>query len=280
VSPAARPEAFRVDAGGLALAGEASGAGPPIVLLHGLTASRDFVVHGSRTLEREGFRQIAYDARGHGESDPATPGAGYEYADLAADLAAVIDAQVGEERFVLAGHSMGAHTAIAYALADAGLLAGLVVIGPVFLDTYDQEVLKRWDRLADALETGGIDEFVNTVVHGLDPQWQESVGRFTRARMQKHRHLDAVAHALREVPRSKPLDSMSQLEGLDVPALVVASHDVADPHHPYAVAEAYAERLPRARLISEADGESPLAWQGGRLSREIASFGREVGVLA
>ena len=57
-----------------------------------------------------------------------------------------------------------------------------------------------------------------------------------------------------------------------MPALVVASHDEADPGHPYAVAAAYAEALPRARLISEEQGESPLAWQGGKLSRAIADF--------
>ena len=62
------------------------------------------------------------------------------------------------------------------------------------------------------------------------------------------------------------------------PALVVASRDSADPGHPYAVSAAYAERLPEARLISEAEGESPLAWQGGRLSREIASFCAEPAV--
>jgi hypothetical protein len=38
------------------------------------------------------------------------------------------------------------------------------------------------------------------------------------------------------------------------------------------VAATYAESLPEARLISEAEGESPLAWQGGRLSREIDAF--------
>ena len=38
------------------------------------------------------------------------------------------------------------------------------------------------------------------------------------------------------------------------------------------MAEAYAAKLPRARLVVEGKGESPLAWQGGRLSREIATF--------
>ena len=57
-----------------------------------------------------------------------------------------------------------------------------------------------------------------------------------------------------------------------MPALVVASHDEADPGHPRAVAEAWSERLPEARLVGEEPGSSPLAWQGGRLSREIAAF--------
>ena len=55
------------------LRGSAAGEGTPIVLCHGLTASRRYVVHGSRVLERAGHRVITYDARGHGESDPAPP---------------------------------------------------------------------------------------------------------------------------------------------------------------------------------------------------------------
>jgi pimeloyl-ACP methyl ester carboxylesterase len=96
--------------------------------------------------------------------------------------------------------------------------------------------------------------------------------RISCERIAEHRHPEAVVQAIREVSRSSPFESISELEFIDVPALVVASHDDADPGHPYAVAAAYAERLPRARLISERDGESPLAWQGGRLAREIAGF--------
>jgi hypothetical protein len=50
----------------------------------------------------------------------------------------------------------------------------------------------------------------------------------------------------------------------------VASRDEADPEHPFALAEAYAAAIPGARLVSEEEGESPLAWQGGRLSAVIA----------
>jgi len=257
--------------------GEVAGEGPAIVLCHGITATRRYVVHGSRVLERAGHTVVTYDARGHGESDPAPEDQGYGYPQLVADLQAVLAVAVGEE-FVLAGHSMGAHTAVAYALRHPHRLGGLVLIGPVYMGEIPVETLEYWDGLAAALETGGVDGFLDYLdrEQGIDPAWRDSVLRFTRERMLQHRHLDAVVEALRQVPRSRPFGTMAELESLQVPTLVVASHDAADPGHPRQVAEAYVEHLPRARLTSEAEGESPLAWQGGRLSREIAAFCAEL----
>jgi pimeloyl-ACP methyl ester carboxylesterase len=264
---------FEVARDGAVLAGEADGDGPPILLVHGLTATRRYIVHGSRALPRAGFRTIAYDARGHGVSDPAPAGGGYGFDDLAADLAAVIEAQAPGERCVLAGHSMGAHTIAALALEDPDRLAGIVIIGPATLGgTPDEASLAYWDALADGLESGGVEGFVASYDRDLDPAWRDTLLRITRERLSRHRHPEAVAQALREVPRSSPFDDVSELELTDIPALVVASHDEADPGHPYAVADAWAERLPRGSLISEPPGASPLAWQGGRLSREIAAF--------
>ena len=57
-----------------------------------------------------------------------------------------------------------------------------------------------------------------------------------------------------------------------MPVLVVASHDEFDPGHPREVAERWTEAIPGAELIGEEKGQSPLAWQGGMLSREIDSF--------
>jgi pimeloyl-ACP methyl ester carboxylesterase len=254
--------------------GEVAGEGTPIVLCHGITATRRYVHHGSRALERVGHRVVSYDARGHGESDPSPDGEGYGYPWLVADLERVLAAEAGEGPFLLAGHSMGAHTAVTYALRHPERLSGLVVIGPVYVGEISARSLIYWDGLAAALESGGVEGFVDYIGghQTINPAWRDSVLGFTRARMLLHRHPEALVEALREVPRSRPFEAIEELEGLDVPALVVASHDDADPGHPYAAAVAYAERLPRARLIGEREGESPLAWQGGRLSREIASF--------
>jgi pimeloyl-ACP methyl ester carboxylesterase len=263
---------------GLTIRGESAGEGPAIVLCHGITATRRTVVHGSRRLERGGYSVVSYDARGHGESDPAPVGEGYGYPQLVGDLESVIAAAVGEGPLILAGHSMGAHTAVAYALRHPERLAGLVVIGPSYTGEISAATLDYWDGLSAALETDGVDGFVDYIdrVQGINPAWRNSVLRFTRERMLRHKHLDALVIALREVPRSRPFEALQELEGLDLPALVVASHDDADPGHPYAAASAYAERLPQAHLISEAKGQSPLAWQGGRLSREIADFAADL----
>jgi 3-oxoadipate enol-lactonase len=257
------------------LRGSAAGEGSPIVLCHGLTASRRYVVHGSRSLERAGHRVITYDARGHGESDPAPAEQSYGYPELIGDLERVVDAEVGEkQRFLLGGHSMGAHTAVGYALAHPERLSGLVIIGPTYTGKISADSLVYWDGLATALETGGIDGFVDYLGResSTGEAWRDSVARISAERMQLHRDPQELARALRETPASRPFGSLEDLAGLDVPALVVASGDEADPGHPYAVAEAYAAALPRARLISEDEGQSPLAWQGGRLSREIALF--------
>ncbi len=90
--------------------------------------------------------------------------------------------------------------------------------------------------------------------------------------MERHEHLDAVAAALREVPRSAAWDGLGRLDGLDVPVLIVASRDEIDPMHPLAVAREYERRLPRAELVVEEEGKSPLAWQGARLSTAIGDF--------
>ena len=86
-----------------------------------------------------------------------------------------------------------------------------------------------------------------------------------------------MADALRAVPRSRPFDSLDELGAIDVPTVVVASNDEADPEHPEAVGEAYAQAIAGARLITDEPGRSPVAWQGSQLSRLIAEVAAEAG---
>jgi pimeloyl-ACP methyl ester carboxylesterase len=260
-----------VERDGVALAVEEAGPadGLPVVLLHGLTATRRYVVMGSKALERGGHRVVSYDARGHGRSSAARS---YRYEDLADDLLAVMDA-CELERAVLAGASMGAHTLLRVAVRAPERVAGVVAITPAFDPDLPAD-LERWDALAHGLRSGGIEGFVSA--YGVEAEvpdaWVETVRTVLRQRLAQHEHLDAVADALQQVPRSRPFDALAELGAISVPAVVVASRDEADPGHPLAVGEAYAAAIPGARLVMEDPGRSPLAWQGGQLSKVIADL--------
>jgi pimeloyl-ACP methyl ester carboxylesterase len=266
---------------GLALSGEQSGQGTAIVLLHGLTATRRYVVMGSRSLERSGHRVLAYDARGHGRSDPA-PDRAYGYEHLAGDLLAVLDA-AGLERPMLAGASMGAHTAVRFALEHRERVAALAIITPAYEPSLPrvQEELARWDALACGLRRGGVEGFIRAYdLSSVPPPWRKTVETVLRQRLSAHEHPDAVADALEVVPRSRPFEDMGELIGIDVPTVVVASRDEADPGHPLAVGERYARAIPDARLVVEdstprpgrSGASSPIAWQGGQLSTVLAEL--------
>jgi pimeloyl-ACP methyl ester carboxylesterase len=262
---------------GVTLSGQESGAGPAIVLLHGLTATRRYVVMGSRTLEREGYRVVSYDARGHGRSTAALDPVAYGYDRLARDLEAVLDA-LELDRAVLAGASMGAHTALRLALHHPERVAALGLITPSF----DPDLplgtgaLAGWDALADGLREGGVEGFVAAYDFSeLPGEWRETVERVVRQRLSAHEHPEAVADALEVVPRSRPFESVAELADIDVPTVVVASRDEADPGHPLAVGERYAQAIPHARLVVEDAGpppRSPVAWQGGQLSKVLAEL--------
>jgi hypothetical protein len=104
----------------------------------------------------------------------------------------------------------------------------------------------------------------------VPPQWRETVLKILHQRLSRHRHPDAVADALRAVPRSAPFAALDDLAALDVPTVIVADRDEADPGHPLSVGEDYARVIPGARLVVEEQGRSPIAWQGGQLSKLIA----------
>jgi pimeloyl-ACP methyl ester carboxylesterase len=266
---------FEVTRDDVILRGDDTGEGTPVVLLHGLTASRRYVVMGSKALERSGHRVIAYDARGHGHSTGPSGPAGHTYAALTEDLLAVLDDR-GLDRAVLAGASMGAHTALRTALAAPQRVAGVVAITPAYDEATfsDAKSLQRWDALSAALRSGGIDGFVDAYDLDAVPEaWRDTIGTVLRQRLATHDDLDAVADALTAIPRSRPFRAISDLFILlSMPVTVVADRDEADPGHPLAAGEAYAAAIDGAELVVEEPGSSPIAWQGGQLSKVIAAL--------
>lgn len=293
---------------GVLLAGEEAGegvGGVPIILLHGLTATRRYVVMGSRLLERSGHRVIAYDARGHGRSGPAPGGGGgrarvdvaYGYERLARDLGAVFDA-LRIRCAALAGASMGAQTILRFALEHPERVAALGLITPAFDpaapiagsagETHEGSRSAAGvpapagdrDALARALREGGVDGFLSAYDFStVLPAWRETVETGIRQRLSAHEHPEAVADALEGVPRSRPFGDLAELGAIAAPTVVVASRDEVDPGHPLALAERYARAIPAATLTVEEGGlpiRSPIAWQGGQLSKVLLELLRGV----
>ena len=155
--PEARVQAgeFSLSSAGVTLSGEGAGEGPDVVLLHGLTATRRYVVMGSRALERSGRRVIAYDARGHGRSAPAPGRALRLRATSPPTSLAVLDGRASSVRSSRAPR-WARTPPCAFALAHPERVAALALITPA----YDPAArarggdLAHWDALARGAARG------------------------------------------------------------------------------------------------------------------------------
>jgi len=100
--------------------------GVPVVLVHGLGSELETWRPVLDRLRRS-RRAIAYDQRGHGQSEAAGE---YSIAALAGDLARVVE-ELGLPRFWLAGHSFSGTVVSAYAAEHPEKLAGVVYVDAV-----------------------------------------------------------------------------------------------------------------------------------------------------
>ncbi len=100
------------------------GSGPPVVLAHGMWCEGGMFARMTDDLARD-CRVIVPDFRAHGGTE--VPGASWSVADLADDLALLLD-QLGASPAVVAGFSMGGMAALHLALRHPECLRGLVLI--------------------------------------------------------------------------------------------------------------------------------------------------------
>ena len=110
---------------------------PPVVILHGLGASKAHMIDYILLAQEQGNPTLAIDFRGHGGSDPSLTSIGfYESRDALAAMQFVRDRGAGDP--VLWGTSMGAVTALLAAAQD-GDAAGVIADAP--FDTYRNTLL-------------------------------------------------------------------------------------------------------------------------------------------
>ena len=132
----------------------------PILLIHGFASSYRMNWVGSRwvdTLTQAGRRVIAFDNRGHGQSEKLYASADY-HLDLMTRDAANLLAHLGVERADVMGYSMGARIASFLALAEPRLVRSLVLGGLGDRLVRDGGLP---ETIAEALEAPSLDSLVD-----------------------------------------------------------------------------------------------------------------------
>jgi pimeloyl-ACP methyl ester carboxylesterase len=219
------------------------GSGPAVVLLHAFPLSRAMWRRQVDALQ-DAYRVIAPDLRGFGDSSgfPGTP----TVDQLADDVAAVL-AEVGVDRAVIGGLSMGGYVALAFARRHPDRLRGLV-LADTRAEPDDAAARANRDRMiAQASEGTGA-----SVIEGMLPRL---LGPATPAQrpevVEEVRQLGAaqvsagIVGALRAL-RDRP-DARPGLGAIGVPTLVLVGRD--DALTPVALSESLAAAIRGARLV-------------------------------
>ena len=152
----------KFEAAGLTYRYVEAGSGPLVLLLHGFTGSKANWAPLMSALAG-GYRLLAVDLPGHGESEAPVDRARYEMASVAADLSALLD-HLELDNAHLLGYSMGGRLALYLALAEPARWRSLVLesASPGLATEAERAERREHDAaLADFIERQGVEAFVD-----------------------------------------------------------------------------------------------------------------------
>jgi len=251
-----------IQANGLDIAYDVHGAGPPLVLLHGATSvgREDFAAQ--IPLFSKAFRLYLPDARGHGRTrwDVAD---GFRHDWLVDDLAAFADA-LGLETFHVVGFSMGAMTALQYAVRFPDRLRTMTIVG---ITTEREPRASVARRLMDPVRADRDDPaWAALLSRRHDPGQGECAWRSL---------LPAIAADVAIQPLLTPRD----LRRITPPALVACGD--RDPFVPVDHAWGISRQLPDGRLfVAPESSHEVMSRRPGLFNEALAGFFRSTEATA
>jgi pimeloyl-ACP methyl ester carboxylesterase len=244
---------------------EERGKGQPVIFLHGFPLNHS-IWTPVLDLVKSDARWITPDLRGHGQSE--APGSIYKMEQFAADIRGLMD-NLGIDRAVLIGHSMGGYISLAFARLYPERLAGLGLVSTQARADTPERKEARYTS-AKAITGQGI----GFAADSLTP---------------KYTAVPAVREVVREIILNSPvngvvgslfgmaerLDAREVLPEIQVPAMVIAGE--ADALFPQDVMHELADRLPRARLVSIPNaGHMPMLEFPQQVAEAVDSLVEEV----
>jgi len=236
-------------------------AAAPVVLLHAWGESRRSFDRLLPLLPRT-IHAVAMDLRGHGDADK--PAAGYSLAEVAADVAAFMDA-AGVPSAVLLGSSSGGYVAQQVAVTSPHRVTGLVLVGsprslqgrPPFADEIDQ--------LTDPVDAAWVRKTLTWFPRFRQvPQWYIDGRVQDGVRMPSHVWREALAGLVSARP---PTDVAT----ITAPTLIVwgARDELLTSEHQQSLAAA----IPASRLIVYEDTGHLVLWeQPERVASDLTAF--------
>jgi 3-oxoadipate enol-lactonase len=272
----------RITVRGVELAVTSAGTGDRgrVLLLHGFAGAKEDFAEWLDPLAAEGWQAVAYDQRGHGQSAQPVGEDAFSLPIFRDDLLAVVD-ELGWDRFVLLGHSMGGMVAQLVAVAAPARLAGLVLMdtshGPIdglepSLVSVAQQVVREGGMPAllaaqKAMDSGPLDSPAHQRVLAERPGYQEFCDAKTLAASAD------MFLALSGQMITQP-DRLATLRTLPMPVLVLVGEQDDGFLWP---SRAMASAIPAARLVVVPDaGHSPQFEAPDSWSDAVRAFLSEV----
>jgi pimeloyl-ACP methyl ester carboxylesterase len=222
----------KIDRNGVKISYEVHGKGPALILTHGYSSTSQMWSDQVEALAAR-YQLILWDMRGHGLSDyPDDPNA-YSEALTVGDIAALLD-EVGAERAVVGGLSLGGYMSLAFYRAHPERVSALLIIdtGPGFKKDEAREAWnKRAHHTAARLERDGLATL-------------QSMGRERRS--VSHRDASGLARAARGMLTQRDARVIELLPDIKVPSLIVVG---ADDTPFLAAADYMAAKIPGAKKV-------------------------------
>lgn len=232
-----------VSSQGLSLAIDVFGQGDALLFAHSLGSCR----HQARRLLAplgSDFQVILFDQRGHCGSTPVTDSSLYDPRRMASDIGAVLD-HLGVEQAIVAGESMGAATALLFAIAEPKRVKHLLQIAPTAADQRNPSC-EMIMALADFAAEYGLQAAADAVALAAMGSGIPRTAAQMITSVWKHHQLDSFVAANRTVPPWVLFDNLTPLAALRMPIGIFAWG--GDPSRPLSLARRLASAARRGHL--------------------------------
>jgi len=241
------------------------GKGKPIIFIHGYPLDHTIWLPLVPELEKHAWL-ILPDLRGHGQS-PAPAGV-YSMELLAEDILALMD-EMGLEKAVIAGHSVGGYIALHFARDFPERLAGLALVASHCFSDPPELKQNRLDTAEKVERTGKADFIGESMLPNLTPD--KALQEKLRLIMEKAKPA-GVAGILRGMAQRK--DTCEVLSNLNVPAVIIAGE--LDKHLPIEKAQQMADMMKKPWLeIIPGAGHMPMMESPQKVSQILLSLLRQ-----